>query len=320
MGLSVAAEGVERDEQPVCLRALGCPSAQGCLYSPPTPPEQMSTMLMRVFPTHERVLQHSPGSQSVAAPIDSRQGSRPAPSVPANRTPATVTQLQAVHAEDLAALTVAATSIGSTCGDVSMVVWPGVYRSCTFTGTGTYTASHPTSTDARFRTGITVAPVADILNSATLTLGRTRITTGSPVALAGAINVPQSGAQVDIVAKDRSTGTYRKVGQTRTGTSGEFSFIARPARTTAFFAKAILNMAIVTSPRQAVVVTSKAKYILKRPRDDARIASIPVLVASADATPRQVGRLRKFRAAGHLTTSGDVLDRIRPINEEIEAR
>ena len=48
--LSVTAEGVENPEQADCLRALGCPSAQGYLYSQAVPPEQMGTILGAVFP------------------------------------------------------------------------------------------------------------------------------------------------------------------------------------------------------------------------------------------------------------------------------
>ncbi len=49
--LSVTAEGVEHQEQADCLRALGCPGAQGFLYSQAVPPEQFRTLLGTRFPT-----------------------------------------------------------------------------------------------------------------------------------------------------------------------------------------------------------------------------------------------------------------------------
>jgi diguanylate cyclase (GGDEF)-like protein/PAS domain S-box-containing protein len=48
--LSVTAEGVEHETQADCLRALRCPGAQGYLYSPAVPPEQISTILDTVYP------------------------------------------------------------------------------------------------------------------------------------------------------------------------------------------------------------------------------------------------------------------------------
>ena len=50
LDLSITAEGVETEEQAATLRTLGCPSAQGYLYSPAIPPEQMTAMLGTVFP------------------------------------------------------------------------------------------------------------------------------------------------------------------------------------------------------------------------------------------------------------------------------
>jgi plastocyanin len=148
---------------------------------------------------------------------------------------------------------------GSSCLEGSMVVWPGVYRACTFTSAGSYTVSDPSSGNATFRTGITVAPASDILSSVVLSPDRPRVVAGSAVTLTGSINIPRGGAQVDIVAKDLSTGVYRKAGQTRTGAAGEFAFTARPTRTTVYFANAILNTTIVTSPMQTVTVTPKGK-------------------------------------------------------------
>ncbi|MCW2778383.1 MAG: diguanylate cyclase/phosphodiesterase [Frankiales bacterium] len=50
LGLSVVAEGVELAEQADRLRALGCPLAQGFLYSPALPPEQLRARLPRALP------------------------------------------------------------------------------------------------------------------------------------------------------------------------------------------------------------------------------------------------------------------------------
>ena len=150
-------------------------------------------------------------------------------------------------------------AIGTSCQDASMVVSSGVYRACTFTSAGTYTISDPSSTDATFRMSITVAPASEILSSVVLTLHQPRAVAGSTVTFAGAINIPRSGVQVDIVAKDLSTGVYRKVGQTRTGPSGEFVFSVRPRRTTVYLAISILNITVVTSPMQTLTVTHKSK-------------------------------------------------------------
>jgi diguanylate cyclase (GGDEF)-like protein/PAS domain S-box-containing protein len=48
--LSVTAEGVETEEQALALRRLGCPGAQGYLYSRAVPSEVLGTMLDTVFP------------------------------------------------------------------------------------------------------------------------------------------------------------------------------------------------------------------------------------------------------------------------------
>lgn len=146
---------------------------------------------------------------------------------------------------------------GSSCDSAGLVVWPGVYRSCTFDGTGTYTVRDIGSASPSFRTEITVAQQADVLSSIALSVDRTRIVSGRSVILRGSINIAQAGAQVDIVAKNLADGKYRKVGQTRTDASGAYSFVARPTRTTAYFANAILNMTVVTSPSQTVEVSSK---------------------------------------------------------------
>ena len=50
LGLSVTAEGVEHEEQARVLRSVGCPSAQGFLYSKAVPPEEITAMLDTIFP------------------------------------------------------------------------------------------------------------------------------------------------------------------------------------------------------------------------------------------------------------------------------
>ena len=54
LGLTVVAEGVERDEQLVALRALGCDRAQGFLWSAPLPLEELRTRA--ALPTATTVL------------------------------------------------------------------------------------------------------------------------------------------------------------------------------------------------------------------------------------------------------------------------
>ena len=49
LDLSVTAEGVENDEQAAVLRELGCPGAQGFLYSAAVPPEQIAPLLDATF-------------------------------------------------------------------------------------------------------------------------------------------------------------------------------------------------------------------------------------------------------------------------------
>ena len=50
LALSVTAEGVETEEQALALRRLGCPGAQGYLYSQAVPPDILGAMLGDVFP------------------------------------------------------------------------------------------------------------------------------------------------------------------------------------------------------------------------------------------------------------------------------
>jgi diguanylate cyclase (GGDEF)-like protein/PAS domain S-box-containing protein len=50
LDVSVTAEGVEHEDQATALRALGCPGAQGWLYSKAVPPEQITTLLDTTYP------------------------------------------------------------------------------------------------------------------------------------------------------------------------------------------------------------------------------------------------------------------------------
>ena len=50
LGLSVTAEGVEHEEQARLLHSLGCPSAQGFLYSAAVPAEAITALLETTFP------------------------------------------------------------------------------------------------------------------------------------------------------------------------------------------------------------------------------------------------------------------------------
>ncbi|MDO8389716.1 MAG: EAL domain-containing protein [Actinomycetota bacterium] len=49
LGVSVTAEGVEDEDQAAVLRSMGCPSAQGWLYSPAIPPEQVDALLDHTY-------------------------------------------------------------------------------------------------------------------------------------------------------------------------------------------------------------------------------------------------------------------------------
>ena len=48
LGLELTAEGVETEVQARLLGELGCVTAQGFLYAPPLPPEQIDTLLAGV--------------------------------------------------------------------------------------------------------------------------------------------------------------------------------------------------------------------------------------------------------------------------------
>ncbi|HYN55711.1 MAG TPA: bifunctional diguanylate cyclase/phosphodiesterase [Motilibacterales bacterium] len=50
LGMSVTAEGVEHPEQAAVLRDLGCPGAQGWLYSKAVPPDEATALLDHVYP------------------------------------------------------------------------------------------------------------------------------------------------------------------------------------------------------------------------------------------------------------------------------
>ena len=51
LDITVTAEGVEQPGQAAHLRAMGCPSAQGWLYSPALPPEEVTQLLDHVYPS-----------------------------------------------------------------------------------------------------------------------------------------------------------------------------------------------------------------------------------------------------------------------------
>jgi diguanylate cyclase (GGDEF)-like protein len=74
MGKHPIAEGVERRQQAVALLRMGCAVAQGYLFSPPVPPEQVAPMLDRVLwrPRAERALR--PAESAAHAPA--RRGHR----------------------------------------------------------------------------------------------------------------------------------------------------------------------------------------------------------------------------------------------------
>jgi len=62
------------------------------------------------------------------------------------------------------------------------------------------------------------------------------------------------------------------------------------------------------------------EQVLQRLRDDPDTASIPVVIASADATPGHVQRLLSAGAAAYLTKPIDVLELLRLIDEAVEDR
>jgi len=49
LGINVTAEGVESAEQAIVLRQMGCPSAQGFLYSRAVPVEQVTPLLDHTY-------------------------------------------------------------------------------------------------------------------------------------------------------------------------------------------------------------------------------------------------------------------------------
>jgi EAL domain-containing protein (putative c-di-GMP-specific phosphodiesterase class I) len=49
LSIAVTAEGVEHADQADLLRSLGCPTAQGFLYSPAVPPEELAALLDHAF-------------------------------------------------------------------------------------------------------------------------------------------------------------------------------------------------------------------------------------------------------------------------------
>jgi EAL domain-containing protein (putative c-di-GMP-specific phosphodiesterase class I) len=50
LGIAVTAEGVEYPEQAARLRQIGCPSAQGWLYSKAVPSEEIDILLDHAYP------------------------------------------------------------------------------------------------------------------------------------------------------------------------------------------------------------------------------------------------------------------------------
>jgi EAL domain-containing protein (putative c-di-GMP-specific phosphodiesterase class I) len=50
LGIAVTAEGVENPEQATHLRDMGCPSAQGWLYSQALPPDEITPLLNHTYP------------------------------------------------------------------------------------------------------------------------------------------------------------------------------------------------------------------------------------------------------------------------------
>ncbi len=50
LDITVTAEGAEHPEQATHLRQMGCPSAQGFLYSPALPPDQITPLLSHTYP------------------------------------------------------------------------------------------------------------------------------------------------------------------------------------------------------------------------------------------------------------------------------
>ena len=49
LGIAVTAEGVETREQAALLRAMGCPTAQGYLFSRALPPDEITRALWRTY-------------------------------------------------------------------------------------------------------------------------------------------------------------------------------------------------------------------------------------------------------------------------------
>ena len=50
LGITVTAEGVEHPDQATHLRQMGCPTAQGFLYSPALPVDQITPLLDHTYP------------------------------------------------------------------------------------------------------------------------------------------------------------------------------------------------------------------------------------------------------------------------------
>ena len=52
LDITVTAEGVEQPDQATRLRRMGCPSAQGFLYSPAVPADQLTPLLDHAYPCY----------------------------------------------------------------------------------------------------------------------------------------------------------------------------------------------------------------------------------------------------------------------------
>ncbi|MEI6623828.1 MAG: bifunctional diguanylate cyclase/phosphodiesterase [Actinomycetes bacterium] len=66
INVTVAAEGVEHPEQAARLHAMGCPSAQGWLYSKALPPEDIAPLLDHTYPAPDQMARYvSPGTKTV---------------------------------------------------------------------------------------------------------------------------------------------------------------------------------------------------------------------------------------------------------------
>jgi diguanylate cyclase (GGDEF)-like protein/PAS domain S-box-containing protein len=73
MSLSLLAEGVETEEQRLCLAGLGCDAYQGYLFSPPVPPEKFELLLMGGAGVQPQASVRNRASCGVGAPRQRRR-------------------------------------------------------------------------------------------------------------------------------------------------------------------------------------------------------------------------------------------------------